>query len=94
MQKKLNKKALAEEVAEKMGMTKKAAGETVDLILNTVSNTLKKGGVVELSGFGKFEVKKRSARTGINPATRETIKIPATKVPSFKAAKGLKELVK
>ncbi len=90
----LNKKTLVEVISDKTGMTKKSATEVVDLVLETVADTLKDGGKVDLSGFGKFEVKVRNARTGINPATRETIQIPATKVPSFKPAKALKDLVK
>ncbi len=90
----LNKKALAEIISEKTGVTKKAANETINLFLETIADTLKNGGKVDLTGFGKFEVKERSARTGINPATKETIEIPATKIPSFKASKTLKDLVK
>ena len=90
----LNKKSIAELVAEKHNLTKKEAAEIIDLVFDTVSGTLKDGGRVDISGFGKFEVKTRAARTGINPQTKETIKIPASQVPGFKAAKNLKELVK
>lgn len=90
----LNKKALVELIAEKEGLTKKAATEIFDLLIESSIKTLKKGGNVDISGFGKFSVKRRKARTGINPTTKEKIKIPATKVPSFKAAKALKEAVK
>ena len=90
----LNKKTLVEVISDKTRKKKKSATEVVDLVLETVADTLKDGGKVDLSGFGKFEVKVRNARTGINPATRETIQIPATKVPSFKPAKALKDLVK
>lgn len=90
----LNKKAIVELVAEKTGVTKKAAGETLEVVLEAITEALKSGSKVDLSGFGKFEVKVRNARTGINPATKETIEIPETKVPSFKAAKALKEAVK
>ncbi len=89
----LNKKALIETIADEKGYTKKEAGELVDLIIDTMVATLKKGGTVDLPGFGKFTVKARKARTGVNPATKEKIKIPATKVPSFKAAKALKDAV-
>lgn len=92
--KKITKKELVELVAETAGCTKKAAKDAVDACFAEVEKTLVKGGVVDLSGFGKFEVKKRKARTGINPATGEKIKIAATKVPAFKAAKALKEAVK
>lgn len=90
----LNKKALVEAVAAKLGVTKKAAGETVDLIFEEITATLKDGGKVDISGFGKFEVKTRAERTGINPATKEKITVPETKVPGFKAAKALKDAVK
>ena len=90
----LNKKSIAELVAEQHNLTKKEAAEIVDLVFDTVSGTLKDGGRVDISGFGKFEVKTRAARTGINPQTKETITIPESKVPGFKAAKTLKELVK
>ena len=90
----LNKKLLTEKVAEAADLSKKASKEIVDLVFAEMTENLKKGGKVEISGFGKFEVKKRKARKGINPATKEAIKIPATKVPSFKAAKALKDSVK
>ena len=90
----LNKKSIAELVAEQHNLTKKEAAEIVDLVFDTVSGTLKDGGRVDISGFGKFEVKTRAARTGINPQTKETITIPESKVPGFKAAQHLKELVK
>lgn len=90
----LTKKVLAEEVAEQYGITKKAAAEIVNFVFDEATKTLKKGGVFDVNGFGKFSVKKRAARTGINPRTKETIKIKATKVPVFKASKTLKDTVK
>lgn len=90
----LNKKALSEIVAEKLNVTKKDAAAAVEAVCETVTAELAKGNKVDISGFGKFEVKERAARQGINPATKETIQIPASKVPSFKAAKALKEAVK
>lgn len=90
----LNKKALVDIIAEETGVTKKAATETVELVFNTIANTLKNGGKVDIPGFGKFEVKHRNSRTGINPSTKETIEIPASNVPTFKAAKALKDIVK
>lgn len=89
-----NKKVLTEIIAEKTEMTKKAAGETVDLVFDTIADTLKNEGKVDISGFGKFEVKHRPERKGINPATKEAITIAASKAPGFKAAKGLKDIVK
>lgn len=89
----LTKKLLADNLAEKVG-SKKAATELVNEIFDEIANTLQKGGTVEISGFGKFEAKQRAARTGINPITKESIQIPAKKVPTFKASKTLKDLVK
>ncbi|MBR2676938.1 MAG: HU family DNA-binding protein [Solobacterium sp.] len=91
----LTKKVLADEIAAKHeNITKKAAAEVVNYVFEEAAKTLKKGGVVDINGFGKFSVKKRAARTGINPRTKETIKIKASKVPAFKASKTLKDLVK
>ncbi|MCH4208314.1 MAG: HU family DNA-binding protein [Solobacterium sp.] len=90
----LTKKVLADELADAQGLTKKAANEAVNYIFDEAAKTLKKGGVVDINGFGKFSVKKRAARTGINPRTKEKIKIKAAKVPAFKASKTLKDLVK
>ena len=90
----LYKKALVELVAEKQGLTKKAATEIYDLVVAEMTKTLKKGGTVDVPSFGKFVVKKRKARTGINPSSGEKIKIPASKVPGFKPAKALKEAIK
>ncbi len=90
----LNKKLLTETVASKFNFTKKAAGEIVDTIFDEIQSTLAEGGKVDISGFGKFEVKVRPERMGINPATKERITVPASKAPAFKAAKALKEAVK
>lgn len=89
----LTKKLLADNISEQVG-NKKAANEIVNQIFEEMANTLKDGGTVEISGFGKFEAKERAARTGINPLTKETISIAAKKVPAFKASKTLKDLVK
>ena len=75
-------------------MTKKAATEVVNDVFESMSKTLANGGVVDINGFGKFTVKTRAARTGVNPRTGEQIKIEASKAPGFKASKTLKELVK
>ena len=90
----MNKKTLAEAVAVQTGMTKKAATETVELVFDMMAETLKNGGKVDISGFGKFEVKTRAERVGINPATKEKITVPASKIPGFKASKSLKDAVK
>lgn len=90
----LNKKALTEVVAAKFNFTKKAAGEIVDTVFDEMLSTLADGGKVDISGFGKFEVKVRAERMGINPATKEPMTVPSTKSPSFKASKALKDAVK
>ena len=81
-------------LVEKYGYTKKEANEVVATIFDEIAAKLKKGVDTDLSGFGKFTVKTRKARTGINPATGEKIKIKATKVPAFKPAKALKDMFK
>lgn len=88
------KKVMAEDLATEFSMTKKDANEVVNYLFEQMTKTLKKGGTVDISGFGKFTVKKRAARAGINPLTKEKIKIKATKVPAFKASKTLKDIVK
>lgn len=90
----LNKKGLIDVVANKLDITKKDATVAVETVFETITESLVNGSKVDISGFGKFEVKTRAERTGINPATKETIQIPATKAPGFKAAKALKEAVK
>ncbi len=90
----VNKKVIAETVAEKHNLTKKESAEIVDLVFDTVAEALKDGAKVDIAGFGKFEVKARAARTGINPQTKAKIEIPSSKVPGFKASKSLKDLVR
>lgn len=90
----VNKKALAELLAEKQDLSKKDAAAIVDEVFNLIADTMKNGGRVDVAGFGKFEVKTRAAREGINPQTKEKIQIAASKVPGFKASKSLKEYVK
>lgn len=90
----LNKKALVEIVAEKCGITKKNAAVAVDTVFEEITKTLAEGGKVDVAGFGKFEISERPERMGINPATKEPLKIAASKTPKFKAAKALKEAVK
>ena len=89
----MNKTELVAAVAEKAGLTKKDAERIVSATFETVTETLKKGDKVSISGFGIFEVKTREARIGRNPRTKEEIKIPATKLPAFKASKTLKDLI-
>jgi len=89
----MNKTELIAAVAEKTGMTKKDAERVVNATFETVTAALAKGDKVAVSGFGNFEVKAREARVGRNPRTKETIQIPATRLPAFKAAKALKDAV-
>jgi len=89
----MNKAELVAAVAAKTGDTKKAAEASVDAIVAAIKEALKKGDKVQLVGFGSFEVRKRAARKGRNPQTKEEIKIPASKAPVFRAGKQLKELV-
>ena len=89
----MNKTELIATVAEKTGLTKKDAERVVSAAFETVTATLAKGEKVQISGFGNFEVKAREARVGRNPRTKETIQIPATRLPAFKASKALKDAV-
>ena len=89
----MNKTELIAAIAAKTGETKKDAEATLNAFVNVVSETLAKGDKVQLVGFGSFEVRKRAARKGRNPQTKEEIKIPASKAPAFKAGKALKDLV-
>ncbi len=91
----MNKAELIEQLFAKTGAASKAeTGRWVDIFVELVIDTLKKGDEVAISGFGTFLVKNRAARTGRNPKTGATISILATKVPKFKAGKGFKDAVK
>ena len=89
----MNKTELVSSVAEKAEITKKEAEKVVSAVFASVEEALAKAEKVQLVGFGTFEVKERAARTGRNPKTGEEIDIPATRVPSFKPGKSLKENV-
>ncbi len=89
----MNKSELIAAIAAKTGDTKKDAEATLNAFISVVTEALAKGEKVQLVGFGSFEVRKRAARKGRNPQTKEEIKIPASKAPVFKAGKALKELV-
>ena len=89
----MNKSELIAAVAAKTGDTRKVAEASVNAFVDVVTEALKKGDKVQLVGFGSFEVRKRAARKGRNPQTKEEIKIPASKAPVFKAGKALKEKV-
>lgn len=89
----MTKTDLIAQVAEKVSLKKKDVEKVVNQMLTSIQTALSKGDKVQFIGFGTFEVKKRSARKGRNPQTGAEIKIPATKVPVFKAGKGLKQKV-
>ena len=89
----MNKSDLIAAVAAKTGETKKSAEASINAVVDVIAETLAKGDKIQLVGFGSFEVRKRAARKGRNPQTKEEIKIPASKAPVFKAGKALKELV-
>ena len=89
----MNKAELVAKVAEKSALSKKDSEKAVNAALEAISDELAAGGKVQLVGFGSFETKKRDARVGRNPRTKEEIKIPASRVPSFKAGKALKDAV-
>ena len=89
----VNKTELVASVAEKACLTKKDAEKAVNALLESVQQALVEGDKVQMIGFGTFEVKERAARTGRNPRTNETIEIPASKNPVFKAGKALKDAV-
>jgi DNA-binding protein HU-beta len=89
----LNKAELVAAVADKAGMTKKDAEKALDATFDAITGELTNNSKIQLVGFGSFEVKSREARVGRNPKTKETIQIPASKAPVFKAGKALKEAV-
>ena len=89
----MNKAELIAATAEKAELSKKDTEAAINAMVEVITKALKKGDKVQLVGFGSFEVKKRAARTGRNPRTKEEIKIPASKIPVFKAGKALKDAV-
>ncbi|GIX16582.1 MAG: transcriptional regulator [Rhodothalassiaceae bacterium] len=89
----MNKNDLISKVAETTGLSKADAGKAVDAVFAAITDALKKGDDVRLVGFGTFSVAKRAASTGRNPRTGQTIQIPASKQPKFKAGKQLKDAV-
>lgn len=90
----MNKTELVAAIAEKAGIAKKDAEKALAAFVETVEAEVKKGGKVALVGFGTFEARTRAARNGINPLTKQPIKIAASKTPVFKAGKAFKEAVK
>ena len=89
-----SKKDIVERVSKATHMSKKDAEAAVNEVFAEITDTLADGGELSISGFGKFEVKTRAARHGINPLTKEPIEIPESKAPVFKPAKALKDAVK
>lgn len=87
----MNKADLVSMIAAKSNLTKKDSESALNAFMETVQGALKKGEKIQLVGFGTFEVRNRNARNGINPKTKQAIKIPASKAPVFKAGKALKD---
>lgn len=89
----MTKVELINAIAADAGLTKKDAEAALKATVAAITDALKKGNKVQLVGFGTFEVRTRGARTGRNPRTKETITIPASKAPAFKAGRALKDAV-
>lgn len=89
----MNKTELIDVIATAADLPKASAGRALDAVIDSITDTLKKGDQVALVGFGTFSVKHRNARSGRNPQTGATIQIAASTVPSFKAGKALKDAV-
>ena len=91
----MTKQDLINSAAAAAGVTKKAASDVLDSVLKAITGALAKGENVTVTGFGTFRVSNRAARTGVNPRNpTERIRIPAMKLPAFKAGKGLKDAVR
>ncbi len=89
----MNKAELVEEVAGKVGLTKKKAGNVVDAITSAITDSLARNEKVTLVGFGTFQVMERKARKGMNPQTGKTIEIPAKRAPKFRPGMSLREVI-
>ncbi|MFA5821269.1 MAG: HU family DNA-binding protein [Candidatus Gracilibacteria bacterium] len=91
----MSKQDLVANAAQAAGVTKKAAGEVLESVLGQITKSLKKGENVTITGFGTFRVSNRAARTGVNPRNpSQKIRIPAMRLPAFKAGKSLKDAVR
>ena len=90
----MNKSELIVALAQKADISKKDAEKAISAFIDVVTETLKAGDKVQLVGFGSFEVKSRAARTGRNPRTKETVEIPASKAPVFKAGQAFKDAIR
>ena len=89
----MNKTELVEEIAQRTDSSKAEAQRYVDTLEKVVTEALKDGEEVQITGFGKFYVREQKAREGINPQTKERMRIPAQKVPAFSAGQGFKEAI-
>ena len=90
----MTKSEFVDQVAAESGLSKGDASNAVDAVLQVVEDTLKRGGEISFTGFGKFSVAERGARQGVNPQTGERIEISASRVPRFSAGSALKKAVK
>ena len=89
----MNKTELIATIAEGAGLTKKDTERVLNAAIDAITLSLSKGEKVQLSGFGTFETKEREARIGRNPRTKEAVEIAATRVPTFKPSKALKDII-
>ena len=89
----MKKTELIAAVAEQSGLSKKDAEKALNATIDTIIKAVAEGYKIQLTGFGTFEQRQRNARTGCDPRTGNTIEIPASKVPAFKAGKGFKDIV-
>lgn len=89
----MNKSELIATMIETSGLSKKDCDATLSAFIATIEGALKSGDKVQLVGFGSFEVRERAARIGRNPRTMETVEIPASKVPAFKASLAFKDAI-
>ena len=90
----MNKQAIIDQVHEAIGGTKTSAEKAIDVVIEMITTTLKKGDEVSIAGLGIFSAKQRAARTARNPRTGEAVQVPAMRIPKFRAAKALKDAVK
>ena len=89
----MKKTDLIHAIADQTGLSKKDAEKALNVTLDTIIKAVAEGDKIQLTGFGTFEQRQRNARTGVDPRTGNTIEIPASKVPAFKAGKAFKDAV-
>ena len=90
----MTKQEFVDRIADKAQLSKRDAGKAVDAFLEAITETLRVGGDVSFTGFGKFSTSNRAARQGVNPRTGERVQIAASRVPKFSAGSQLKQAVK